>query len=284
MPCSQAPLCFCQITHLVISKPTAFRLFQLVWHFFEAIWHCLQVVWYFLFTWSWQPCTWAQATVVLHALLIWIRHLNVPDRPRILLEYEDVSTPLYTVSSGSGGFKLGVSGMRSQIGEPNKLHDFPIPTWQFSTYWQRVWRQGKFVEKHSLWMPLVFVIGNKSMSRGHPIWFLRKAEVIWRLGQRASLAPLCSNLRSFRSKSTVRRKYCDIVGTFRPPSQSFGTRGIVSPCPHRYVPVSTWQESVPETLRKLQEWSLPIFLKISCFVCSLVQLTLFSTYSSTPVA
>jgi len=34
-PCSQAPLCFCQITHLVISKPTAFSLFQPVWHFLK---------------------------------------------------------------------------------------------------------------------------------------------------------------------------------------------------------------------------------------------------------
>jgi len=27
---SQAPLCFCHITHVVISKPTLFSLFQLV--------------------------------------------------------------------------------------------------------------------------------------------------------------------------------------------------------------------------------------------------------------
>jgi len=53
---------------------------------------------------------------------------------------------------------------------------------------------------------------------------------------------------------------CDIVGTFRHSSHSFGTWGIESPDLHCYVPVSTWQESVRETLRKLQYWSLPIFL------------------------
>jgi len=39
-PSSQASLCFCQITHLIISKPTAFSLFQLVWHFSGLAFFC----------------------------------------------------------------------------------------------------------------------------------------------------------------------------------------------------------------------------------------------------
>jgi len=42
-------------THVVISKPTAFSLFQLVWHFLKWFGIFLQVVWHFLFTWTWQP-------------------------------------------------------------------------------------------------------------------------------------------------------------------------------------------------------------------------------------
>jgi len=48
-------------------------------------------------------------------------------------------------------------------------------------------------------------------------------EVRWRPGHEASLAPPCSNLRSFGSKCTVLKKVdCDIVGTFRRLPQSFG--------------------------------------------------------------
>jgi len=36
VPCSRVPLCFCQIIHLEMSKPTAFGLFQLVWHFLKG--------------------------------------------------------------------------------------------------------------------------------------------------------------------------------------------------------------------------------------------------------
>jgi len=43
----KAPLCFWQITHLVISKPTAFSLFQLVWHFLKRFGIFLQAVWHF---------------------------------------------------------------------------------------------------------------------------------------------------------------------------------------------------------------------------------------------
>ena len=40
----------------------------------------------------------------------------------------------------------------------------------------------------------------------------------WRPGQEASLAPSCSNLRSFGSKCTVLKKVLgDIVGTYRRP-------------------------------------------------------------------
>ena len=38
-----------------MSKPTAFGLFQLVWHFLKRFGIFLQVVWHFLFTWTWQP-------------------------------------------------------------------------------------------------------------------------------------------------------------------------------------------------------------------------------------
>jgi len=56
-------------------------------------------------------------------------------------------------------------------------------------------------------------------------------DVRWRLGQETSLAPPCSNLRSFGSKCTI-LKICayDSVVTFCPP-QWFGARGIVAPCP-----------------------------------------------------
>jgi len=39
-------------------------------------------------------------------------------------------------------------------------------------------------------------------------------EVKWRPGQDTSLAPACSNLRSFGSKCAVEECTCDIVGTF----------------------------------------------------------------------
>ena len=44
-----------------------------------------------------------------------------------------------------------------------------------------------------------------------------RTEVRWRPGQETTLAPLCSNLRPFRSKCTVLKKNLasDIVGTFR---------------------------------------------------------------------
>jgi len=56
------------------------------------------------------------------------------------------------------------------------------------------------------------------MSCGHPIWFLRRGEVRWRAGQKASLAPLCSNLRYFRSKSAVPKKVLvTLLGLFGAP-------------------------------------------------------------------
>jgi len=44
-------------------------------------------------------------------------------------------------------------------------------------------------------------------------------EFRWRPGQEASLAPPCSNLSSFGSKSAVEESTCDIVDTFRRPPQ-----------------------------------------------------------------
>jgi len=76
VPCSRARQRFCRITHLVVSVPTAFSLFQLVWHFLkrfvfftsnlflqvicsftsEAICFFLQVVWHFFITWTCKTC------------------------------------------------------------------------------------------------------------------------------------------------------------------------------------------------------------------------------------
>jgi len=41
-------------------------------------------------------------------------------------------------------------------------------------------------------------------------------EVRWRPRQETNLAPPCSNLRPFRSKSALEEGTCDIVRTFRP--------------------------------------------------------------------
>jgi len=41
-----------------MSKPRAFGLFQLVWHFLKRFGIFLEVVWHFLFTWTWKPCPW----------------------------------------------------------------------------------------------------------------------------------------------------------------------------------------------------------------------------------
>jgi len=68
VPCCRAPLRFCQITTLVISKPTAFSLFQLVWHFLKRFGIFLQVVWHFLFTWTWQP--WCALVVKGQSILL----------------------------------------------------------------------------------------------------------------------------------------------------------------------------------------------------------------------
>jgi len=66
------------------------------------------------------------------------------------------------------------------------------------------------------------------MSRGHSIWFLRRGEVRWRPGQKASLAPLCSNLRSFRSKSTVLKKVLvTLLGLFGTPGSHSAPPAVI---------------------------------------------------------
>jgi len=73
-------------------------------------------------------------------------------------------------------------------------------------------------------------------------------EVRWRPGQETSLAPPCSNLRSFGSKSTVSKKvvvtFLGLFGASRnhlAPPQWFGARGIVPPCPLSLRPCATFQ-------------------------------------------
>jgi len=62
-------------------------------------------------------------------------------------------------------------------------------------------------------------------------------QVRWRPGQGASLAPVCSNLRSFGSKCTVLKKALVTLLRF------FGARGIVTPL-HRDVVGREWRSEV----------------------------------------
>jgi len=55
-------------------------------------------------------------------------------------------------------------------------------------------------------------------------------EVGWRLRKETSLAPLCSNLRSFGSKCTVLKKVLMIFLWLFGTPQWFRAQGIVSPC------------------------------------------------------
>jgi len=61
-------------------------------------------------------------------------------------------------------------------------------------------------------------------------------EVTWSPGQEASLAPPCSNLKSFGSKCAVEKSTCDIVEPFRRPSHSFGAPTVIRPLVN-YVPL-----------------------------------------------
>jgi len=59
-------------------------------------------------------------------------------------------------------------------------------------------------------------------------------EVRWRHGQETSLAPPCSNLRSFGSKCAVEETTCDIVGIFRRPRSDSAPGDLRPFCPRRY--------------------------------------------------
>jgi len=69
-----------------------------------------------------------------------------------------------------------------------------------------------------------------------------RAEVGWRPGQETSLAPPCSNIRSFGSKCALLKNCWNFSA---PPSDS-APESLCPPCPHRYVPtrskrnLSTW--------------------------------------------
>jgi len=52
-------------------------------------------------------------------------------------------------------------------------------------------------------------------------------QVRWRPGQEACLVLPCSNLRYFGSKCTIEESTCDIVGTFRRPTQSSGAPIVI---------------------------------------------------------
>jgi len=63
-------------------------------------------------------------------------------------------------------------------------------------------------------------------------------EVRWRPGQEASLAPPCSNLRSFGSKSTVLKKVlATLLGLFGPPTAVSRRPGNYVPLPALVMPV-----------------------------------------------
>ena len=64
----------------------------------------------------------------------------------------------------------------------------------------------------------------------------RRSEVGWRQGQKTSLAPPCSNRRSFGSKYAVDESTCDIyIGTFRRPPAMIRCQGNFSTLPPRYA-------------------------------------------------
>jgi len=63
-----------------------------------------------------------------------------------------------------------------------------------------------------------------------------RAEVRWSPGQEASLAHLCSNLRSFRSKSTVLKKVLVILSVFRRPRCDSAPGELCLPCPPKLRP------------------------------------------------
>ena len=80
-------------------------------------------------------------------------------------------------------------------------------------------------------------------------------EVKWCLGKETSLAPPCSNLRSFGSKCTVLKNvFLTLLWPFGLP-QWFGTRGIVPPWPPRYVSGVMQQKS--ENFPKVNKFSSP---------------------------
>jgi len=56
-------------------------------------------------------------------------------------------------------------------------------------------------------------------------------KVRWRLGQNTSLPPSCPNVRSLGSKCTVLKKVLITLLGLSSPSQWFGAREIVPPCP-----------------------------------------------------
>jgi len=69
-------------------------------------------------------------------------------------------------------------------------------------------------------------------------WTQGRNEARWRPGQEASLAPPCSNLRSFGSKSIyfIEETTCDIVGTFRHPPAAIRRLGNCVPSPPLVTP------------------------------------------------
>jgi len=63
----------------------------------------------------------------------------------------------------------------------------------------------------------------------------RRNEVRWRPGQEASLAPPCSNLRSFENKYTVLKNALVILLRFSAPPAVIWRPGNEQPCPPRYA-------------------------------------------------
>jgi len=88
--------------------------------------------------------------------------------------------------------------------------------------------------------------------------FQGRTGVRWRPVQGTSLAPPCSNSKSFGSKCTELKEVLVTLLDFSAPPQWFGARGIAPPLPPRYAPVSFLPSFLFFFFRKIQmleHWS-----------------------------
>ena len=71
-----------------------------------------------------------------------------------------------------------------------------------------------------------------------------RTEIRWRPGKEKSLAPPCSNLRSFGSKCTILKKKLRHFWNFSAPPSESAPGVLCPPCPPRYTPGVTLRDKV----------------------------------------